>query len=336
MRSLRGKVLIGAVLWTAGLISIVGISFPLLFGHRDSARRPHVFHVIVSPPFFLHSTSLLIIAAICMVVGFAFVRGALSPFDSLRSGLAAIRKGSGRQLPGRYPAEVQPLVDELNALLAHSDQAVSRATRKAGDLAHGLKTPLAVLSNEAARLADGGDTELGGLIGQQVERMKRQVDYHLAHARAAASGSALHAQASLAATVNGLTRALTRLHADRGITVESRIAPGQTVRVQPEDLEEMLGNLLDNACKWAKSRVRLESTVDGGRVVIVVDDDGPGIAPEVRESVLERGVRVDEEVPGSGLGLAIVRDLAELYGGRISLSTSPEGGLRAGLDLPSA
>jgi signal transduction histidine kinase len=166
--------------------------------------------------------------------------------------------------------------------------------------------------------------------------MRRQVDYHLAQARAAASGAALGARCSVADSAEALSRTLLRLHAGRGLTLEVD-APGEhTVPVERPDLDEMLGNLLDNACKWAKARVRLESAEIGGDVVITVDDDGPGLAPAMRETVLQRGVRADEAAPGSGLGLAIVGDLAELYGGSVSLGDSPLGGLRASLRLPSA
>jgi signal transduction histidine kinase len=213
---------------------------------------------------------------------------------------------------------------------------VRRALAKAGDLAHGLKTPLAVLAREAELAGAEGHRDLAATMGQQVERMRRQIEYHLAHARAAASGATPGMRCSVVASADALARTLLRLHAERGITIDVRVAPDHHVRGQREDLEEMLGNLLDNACQWASSCVLLESAVSGDRLVITVDDDGPGLEASMRPVVLQRGVRADEAAPGSGLGLAIVRDLAELYGGSISLDGAPQGGLRARLELPAA
>jgi signal transduction histidine kinase len=166
--------------------------------------------------------------------------------------------------------------------------------------------------------------------------MQRQVDYHLAHARAAASGTALGAWCAVEESAEGLVRTLLRLYAERGITIESNISGDHAVRAQREDVEEMLGNLLDNACKWAKSRVSITSSIDNADIAITVDDDGLGLDPLKRDFVLKRGVRADEAAPGSGLGLAIVRELTEIYGGTITLESSPQGGLRARLRLPKA
>jgi signal transduction histidine kinase len=268
--------------------------------------------------------------------GLLQIRKGLSEFNQLRARLSDVREGRKQQIEGRYPSEVQPLVNDLNALLEQRELAVGRAQAKAGDLAHGLKTPLAVLLQEADRAKSVGEHELAATSAQQVERMQRQVDYHLAHARAAASGTALGTWCVIAESAEGLLRTLRRLYAERGITFESNISGDHGVRAQREDLEEMLGNLLDNACKWAKSRVATSSSIEASNIVITVDDDGPGLDPAKRDVVLKRGVRADETAPGSGLGLAIVRDLAELYGGTISLESSPLGGLRARLLLPKA
>jgi signal transduction histidine kinase len=237
-------------------------------------------------------------------------------------------------MDGKYPSEVQPLVNDLNALLDQREQAVRRAIAKAGDLAHGLKTPLAILAHEADRARDSGHVEVASAVSQQVDRMRRQIDYHLAHARAAAAGTTAAVPCSIKESADGLARALHRLHAERGMAVEVQVPPHLTVRVQREDLDEMLGNLLDNACKWARGQVTIGASKSGDGVEITVDDDGAGLAEEMREAVLVRGVRLDEAAPGSGLGLAIVRDLAEIYGGSISLEASPLGGLRANLRFP--
>ena len=315
----------GAVLWTIGLLAIITVVFTVSPHSMSSLRVIHA-HVRVAG----------VIAVACMVAGLALVRGALAPFDAMRRRLSGVRTGVERRLQGSYPSEVQPLVDDLNALLTHNEQAVARATAKAGDLAHGLKTPLAVLSNEAERLAAKGDTGLAATLRQQVSLMQRQVEYHLAHARAAASGATPGARCMVSESAEGLSRTLLRLHAGRGLTIDVDVAPGHSVRAQREDLDEMLGNLLDNACKWARSRVIVESSARDGRVVITVDDDGAGLEPSMRDAVMQRGVRADEAAPGSGLGLAIVRELAELYGGSISLGSAPAGGLRARLELPAS
>jgi signal transduction histidine kinase len=250
--------------------------------------------------------------------------------------LSAVRKGSERKIEGQYPTEVQPLVDDLNLLLAHREEALRRAISKAGDLAHGLKTPLSVLAHEADRARAAGNAALACAITEQVERMRGQMDYHLAHARAAASGAAPGTQTVVAASAEGVARTLERLHANRGVVIEARMPAEHVVRVQREDLDEMLGNLVDNACKWANTHVSLRSESFDSRIVVVVDDDGPGLEAGLRETVLQRGVRADEGAPGSGFGLAIVRDIAAVYGGSIRLEQAPLGGLRARLELPSS
>jgi signal transduction histidine kinase len=254
----------------------------------------------------------------------------------LRERLAAVHQGREPRLTGTYPAEIQPLVDDVNSLLAHQEQTVQRAVAKAGDLAHGLKTPLALLAGEAERAAATGQPELAAAISQHVERMRRQIDHHLAHARAAASGATPGARTAVAESVEGLVRTVQRLHASRSLRIDVEIAAEHIVRVTREDLDEMLGNLVDNACKWGRSRVRVFSTAADASISIDVEDDGSGLPEALREKVLQRGVRADEAAPGSGFGLAIVRDLADLYGGRITLDTSPLGGVRARLQLPRA
>ena len=323
MSSLRGRLLLGAILWTVGLVAVSTIIVAMSARFRSVLMAIHAHGILTA-----------VIAVACTAIGFEVMRRALVPIENIRRRLSAVQQGLGQRLDGSYPAEVQPLVDDLNALLTHGEQALARASAKAGDLAHGLKTPLAVLSNEAERLAANGDPALAATIAQQVGLMRRQVDYHLAHARAAASGAALHARCPVAVSVDGLTRTMLRLHAQRGLTIDARIDPSHTFRGTREDLDEMLGNLFDNACKWTRTRVSIESAVEGDRVIVTIDDDGRGLDGSMREAVLQRGVRADEASPGSGLGLAIVSELAELYGGSITLGSSPAGGLRARLELP--
>jgi signal transduction histidine kinase len=320
-RSFRSRLILGSVLWAGGLVPLV---------HLLSIMGFHRYPMMLQ----LSHGPVLVVAVIFILAGVAQVRSGLSPFDELRARLSAVREGRDRRIEGRYPSEVQPLVSDLNALLDHREQVVTRAIAKAGDLAHGLKTPLAVLSQEAERADAAGHHELAATVSLQVERMRRQIDYHLAHARAAASGATPGARCSVAASAEGLSRTLLRLHADRGLTIAVHVCPEHIVRGQREDLDEMLGNLLDNACKWAQSRIEVASSATDTAIVITVDDDGPGLDASMRDVVLQRGVRADQAAPGSGLGLAIVADLAELYGGSISLDSAPAGGLRARLQLP--
>ena len=330
-RSLRVRLLTGAILWTIGLLfsSIVAITAIML--QHDGL--PRIVHIST----YNHAHFVLPFSLLCMVVGYLLFRSSMSPLRGLQARLAAVRAGSEQVVTGEYPSEVEPLVQELNALLEHRQRAVTRALSKAGDLAHGLKTPLAVLAHDAARAKSAGQSDLAASIDQQVDRMRRQVEYHLAQARAAASGTMAGASCRVAESSEALTRTLLRLHADRGITIEQRVDPGHAVRCGREDLDEMLGNLLDNACKYAASRVVIASALAGAHIAITVADDGPGLAPHLRESVLQRGVRADEAAPGSGLGLAIVRDLAELYGGSVTLDSSRSvGGLQVQLLMPTA
>ena len=323
MSSVRGKVLGGAMLWTFGMLAAFSV---VLTFHLPVFETLRIVHS--------HAYIMMALAALSMAAGAAVVRATLKPLQDIRRNLSAVRDGSAHRVGGVYPAEVQPLVDDLNALLAHLDQVVARAGAKAGDLAHGLKTPLAVLSNEADRLAAIGDPSLAALLKEHIGIMRRHVDYHLAHARAAASGAALHARSHVAESVDGLVRTMRQLHADRRIQITASVDARHLFKGRREDLDEMLGNLLDNACKWARTQVSVKSTANGDRLRLVVEDDGSGLNDDERRAVLGRGVRRDSGVPGFGLGLAIVRDLAELYGGSIVLDRSPAGGVAATLELP--
>ncbi len=325
MKSFRTRLLIGSIIFAGGLLAVFHMTSMFLF-----RRFPHSFVMR------LDHVPIVLTALVFIAVGVAMMRRGLSPFDELRARLTGVRDGSERRLEGRYPSEVQPLVNDLNAMLDHRDEVVRRALGKAGDLAHGLKTPLAVLMHEVSRAEDAGQRELATEMRTQLEQMRRQIDYHLAHARAAASGATLGARSSVLESANALARTLLRLHADRGLTIDVHVDADHAVRAQREDLEEMLGNLLDNACKFARSHVTATSSLDDTSVLITVDDDGPGLDPALHDAVLQRGVRADEAAPGSGFGLAIVRDLAELYGGSIALERSPAGGVRAGLRLPKS
>ena len=325
--SLKMRILLGAILWTVGLFTIAGVVLHFV-SHHPSAQ-------VVSPWTSRYGPTTALIAVLCMLFGFLLVRRGISPINQLRNRLTAVHKGLDARVAGSYPAEVQPLVDDLNALLDERERRVARAVAKAGDLAHGLKTPLSVLAHEAQQVRAAGHERLAEAINQQIDSMRRQIDYHLAHARSAASFASPAARASIAVSAEGLVRALQRLHAERDLRIEIDAPASHAFWGQREDLDEMLGNLLDNACKWARTQVRLTCSTEGEQLVIAVDDDGPGIEPAMREAVMQRGIRADEAAQGSGLGLAIVRELAGIYGGSISLEESPMGGVSARLTLPA-
>lgn len=227
--SLKARILMGAILWTIGLFTIAVIF--INFWHESNQVILHhqqdipagAEHSLV--PRLLHSTSrglaaMAVVAGLCMYIGFLQVRRGMSPINQLRNRLAAVHKGVDARVGGAYPAEVQPLVDELNALLGERERRVTRAVAKAGDLAHGLKTPLAVLAHEAQQTRAAGHEQLATEIDQQIDRMRRQIDYHLAHARSAASSASPAARASICASGEGLARVLQRLHAERGLRIE--------------------------------------------------------------------------------------------------------------------
>lgn len=256
----------------------------------------------------------------------------LRPLARIGHALAAIRTGQADHLQGAFPSEIQPLADEIDTLLGHQAAVISRARAHAGDLAHALKTPLAVLSNEAA----GNDGELAAQVRRQVIEMQRQVDRHLSRARTAAAVGVLGAHCAIAPVLDELTRVLTRLYLDRRMTITVEGAEGLAFAGEREDLQEMLGNLMDNACQWAQGTVRVRAAVQGSDMLLSIDDDGPGLPPERQREVLARGARLDESKPGSGLGLAITADMASLYQGGLSLQDSDLGGLSARLELPLA
>lgn len=283
-------------------------------------------------------TRLLLIALGALAAGLALavawqLQLALRPLELLRRRLAAVRSGDEAQLEGRFPRELEPLVQEFNHVLAANAEMVQRARTQAGNLAHAVHTPLAVLANAAGD--DPGP--LATLVREQVASARRQVDVHLARARAAAAVRATGLRTPVLAPLRALLRTMQRLHAERGVDFElAPQAQDAAFRGEEPDLYELLGNLLDNAGKWARARVVVDVQRQGGDLSITVDDDGPGIPAEQRERMFERGVQLDERRPGSGLGLDIVRTLAETYGGSVSAQVSPLGGARLQLALPAA
>lgn len=287
--------------------------------------------------------SLGVLAAALMAAAVAQVAVGLAPLRSLQAAVSALRAGRLQRLEGvqgHFPVELQPLVDDFNGVLDQNEQIVLRARTQAGNLAHAIKTPLAVLSNAAAR-PDTPPAELARLVNEQVAQAQRQVNWHLSRARAAAAVGVPGVRTPVAAVVGPLVKVMDRVHAGRHLDFDDRTADSPLCFAgEEQDLQEMLGNLLDNACKWARSSVLVEvAAVDSAarpRLQVTVEDDGPGIPEALREKVLARGARADEQVPGSGLGLAIVQELAQWQGGGLFLETSEAlGGLRVRLELPA-
>ncbi len=257
----------------------------------------------------------------------------LRPLRRVRLGLAAIRSGDAQRLDEDFPAEIAPLAAELNGVLQNNAEIVARARTHVGNLAHFLKTPLSVLANEAGS-AKG---PLADAVRRQTETMRRQVDHYLARARAAATVDVIGSRTEIEGPLDDLARTLERIHGWRGIDIAIDAQPGLAFRGERQDFEELMGNLMDNACKWARSAVTVTARRDGGRLALSVEDDGPGLTPDEIARVVEKKERLDENVPGTGLGLGIVRDIAFLYGGQVILGRSEAlGGLRAELILPAA
>ena len=260
----------------------------------------------------------------------------LAPLRSMQNALGRVRHGDARNMEGTFPNEIMPLVNEFNTVLAQNAEVVERARTQAGNLAHALKTPLSVLAN-AANAPEKRDDDLARLVASQVDTVRKQVDYHLSRAHAAASVQVLGMRTAVEPVIQGLVRVMQRVHADRQL--EFVVHPDQAnlvFRGEEQDLQEMLGNLIDNASKWARYRIEIQVKDESGKLRGNIDDDGKGIAEAERDRVFKRGVRADELVPGTGLGLAITADLARMYGGDLVLTKSSIGGLKASLMLPSA
>lgn len=262
------------------------------------------------------------------------VRFGLAPLKRISEAIADVRSGRAERLAGEFPVEIAPLARETNALIDANREIVERARTHVGNLAHAVKTPLSVIVNEASgRLGDPFATK----VLEQTEMMRDQVAHHLERARMAARVTIVGTVTDVAPVIDALVRTMEKIHRECSIAVEND-APAARFRGERQDFEEMVGNLVDNACKWASAHVRIEiarKAGEGARMIgILVDDDGPGLSEDQRAQVSRRGQRLDESKPGSGLGLSIVNELATLYGGSLHLGASPTGGLRAELTLP--
>ena len=285
----------------------------------------------------LWATFLALAVALLGAIALA-VRFGLRPLDALRQRLAAVRRGEADHIDGQFPDDVAPLADEVNLLLSTNREIVERARTQVGNLAHALKTPLSVIVNEA----DAQSPNLPEKVREQAETMRRQMAFYLDRARAAARAGVIGSATEVEPVVAGLLRTFNKVHRDREVTFTSSTDASLKFRGETQDLTDLIGNLLDNAGKWAKGRVFLEThsgetdALGRGTFQVIIDDDGPGLDAQARAQALERGRRLDESRPGSGLGLSIVVDLATLYGGALSLDDSQFGGLRATLTLPRA
>jgi signal transduction histidine kinase len=249
----------------------------------------------------------------------------------VRRAIALIRSGEKSRIEERFPPEIEPLTEELNALLVHNEVQAEEARRHAGNLAHALKTPLTVITNAATAQSP----DLADLVCREATTMRRQVDHHLARARAIGRRSSAQARADVWPSLQAVERAVARLY--ENVTVDLAGDKSASVRVERQDLDEMVGNLIENAAKYGGGRVFVTVETTAECVVIQVEDDGRGIPEEERVSIFDRGARLDTEKPGTGLGLAIVRDVAQIYGGSITLEESEDlGGLLVCLKLPLA
>jgi signal transduction histidine kinase len=280
-----------------------------------------------------------ILAAVLLLTTMFQVRFGLAPLKRITGSLAAIRAGTAERLEGKFPDEIAPLARETNALIDANKEIVERARTHVGNLAHALKTPLSVMVNEAAARPDD---PLAAKVREQTDIMRDQVARHLERARLAARLTVVGSVTEVAPVVTALARTMEKIHRDKKIAIDVHADDKARFRGEQADLEEMIGNLVDNACKWAAARIAIEVVCERPDpaserqvVRIVVDDDGRGLSPSEREQVAKRGRRLDETKPGSGLGLSIVVELASLYGGGLTLGAAPSGGLRAELVLPA-
>ncbi|MCP1198120.1 sensor histidine kinase [Notoacmeibacter sp. MSK16QG-6] len=305
-------------------------------------RAPYRFRIMGNESAFRESVTafqrqlfgwLALLGIVLVIINAAAIRFGLRPLDRVRLALQSVRSGETRRLVGEFPPEIGPLTAEVNALIDANHDIVERARTQVGNLAHSLKTPLSVLTNEA----DAIDEPHGRLIAEQAAAMRHQIDHYLQRARIAAQRAALGQRTELKPVTDRLVRVMRKIASDK--TILSEVNDDLVFAGDRHDVEEMLGNLLENAAKWSRSTFRLSGHLAerNGRAVVIltVDDDGPGIPQDQAERAMKRGQRLDETVPGTGLGLSIVSDTATEYGGELQLSRADLGGLRAKLFLPA-
>jgi signal transduction histidine kinase len=298
--------------------------FQVAESHESIDSQIHHLRLILIWSFTALGVGLLLLAALQTFYG-------LWPLRRVRREVAAIRSGEKTRVGRDFPAEIRPLTEEINQLLAHSEEQAEEARRHAGNLAHALKTPLTVITNAATAHAP----DLADTVCREALAMRRQVDHHLARARAIGRRAAAQARVCVWESLEAVQRAVARLY--DGVTIDIAGDQQAEVRVERQDLDELLGNLVENAAKYGGGRVFVTVERKGEMVDIEVEDDGPGIPEELRGELFTRGARLDTTgKPGTGLGLAIVRDVAQIYGGKVSLEESEDlGGLLARLTLPA-
>ncbi len=277
--------------------------------------------------------SMVVLGVGLILLVFIQVRVGLGPVFALEREVADVRTGKADQVAGEYPSELEPLAAELNALVAHDQEVVERQRTHVGNLAHALKTPLSVMLAESERHPGA----LAEIVAVQAEAMQSQVDHHLRRARAAARSQSPRERTAVAPVLEELAHALERIFRDEQVTIDWRCPDGLYFQGERQDLLEMLGNVLENACKYGGRRVRAEArATPPRRLALTIEDDGPGLPDAQRAEVLKRGERLDESAPGAGLGLSIVDELARAYGGKLALGASSLAGLKVTLDLPMA
>lgn len=279
--------------------------------------------------------SLTLLGLVLLVAAFAQIAVGLRPLTALRGAVAAIRQGRATRLAGSFPLEVTPLVEEVNTLLAEREAATARARAQAADLAHGLKTPLTALAADTRRLRERGQADIADEIDVIGAAMRRHVDRQLARAKAG-MGHRIARPAGLKAAVDRIVAVIRRTPDGAPLDWRIDIPDAACASIDPDDLTEILGNVLENAARHARALVSVAARAEAGGVTIVIDDDGPGIPPEQRAAVIERGGRLDTMGPGAGIGLAVTSDLLEMWNGELRLETAPIGGLRVQLRLPGA
>jgi len=278
---------------------------------------------------------LAVMASVLLAAAWIQVRTGLAPLDSVRRGVTEIRSGAKHRLERVYPDEVMPLVDEINGLLEAQEQTVERARTWTADLAHGLKTPLMVLTADSQRLREEGHTSIADDLDQLAETMRRRVDRELIRARVRSGIEKRRMHADAGDAVDGIVRTLKRSPRGADLNWLLEVPDGADAAMLPEDLTELLGNILENATKWANAAISV-SVRKGQTIIIRVEDDGPGVPEGQLNTLGQRGVRLDEQKQGSGLGLAIAQDVAEAYQGKLSFHRSPMGGLAVTVQIPAS
>ena len=330
---------------TAAMTDEFGIRMRMV--EREVTVKGKTFHIIVTGSLDeifrlvgdFRGQTLIVLGAVGVmlaIMSFIVARIALRPIDKLGQAIEHVREGESSSITGSFPPEIAPLAEEVNELLRSNAQIIERARNQVGNLAHGLKTPLAVLRNEAT----GNKTRLGEVVLSETDKMTTMVSGYLDKARIAARTAVVGRKADPTIVMLRLSRVMQKINPNRTVTFGRPDASLPWFRGEEGDLEEMAGNLLDNACKWSKTQVAVsmmaERNESATMLLIRIEDDGPGLTEQEADKVLQRGVRLDEKTPGSGLGLDIVKELVDVYGGTLQLKRSSLGGLLAELRLPSA